>query len=241
MDTADRFRRSLGSFCEISSRHKEGRYPIAHDHGKTMESAWLIPMAAHGHGGPIPPLLGPCFCSRFLRGTRRGDIRSPMTMERQWKALGSSHWLCMDTADRFRRSLGSGFCGRYLRGTRRGDIRSPMTMERQWKALGPSHWLCMDTADRFRRSLGSGFCGRYLRGTRRGDIRSPMTMERQWKALGPSHWLCMDTAIMHRRSLKGNGLTRQPRTSYGSSSTLPSRSGASSRVIASWNASKENA
>jgi hypothetical protein len=38
--------------------HKEGRYPIALDHGWTMGSAWLNSLAIHGHGGPIPPLLG---------------------------------------------------------------------------------------------------------------------------------------------------------------------------------------
>ena len=37
--------------------HKEGRYPIALDHGGTMRRAWLDSLAIHGLGGLIPPLL----------------------------------------------------------------------------------------------------------------------------------------------------------------------------------------
>ncbi len=48
---------SAAPWGRLRGGNKEGRYRIAHVHGEPMKSAPLTSLAAHGHGGRIPPLL----------------------------------------------------------------------------------------------------------------------------------------------------------------------------------------
>ena len=75
--------------------HKEGRYPIAFDHGGAMGSAWLDSLAIHGLGGLIPPLLGGGR-RRFGDASSIHDLRSTISSTGTSTECGlgdCSYWL----------------------------------------------------------------------------------------------------------------------------------------------------